>query len=130
MRAIVAGEAISIQLRVQAHRHLKDFTVGLLIKDRLGNDVFGTNTHHMFEALGPIAPGECKDICFEFPSLAMGPGHYSITLAAHASADHLAGNYDWWERALVFQVMPAKGVHTIGICHMPLTFHQHAVVRQ
>ena len=129
-RAIVAGDAVSIQLRVQAQRHLKDFTVGLLIKDRLGNDVFGTNTHHLFEVLGPIAPGESKDIVFEFSAFALGPGHYSITLAAHASADHLAGNYDWWERALVFQVMPAKGVHTIGICHMPLTFHQHAVFEQ
>lgn len=128
MRAIVAGEAVSVQMRLQAHQPLEDFTVGLLIKDRLGNDVFGTNTHHMLQALGPIAPGEVKDISFEFSSLALGPGHYSITLASHASSDHLAGNYDWWDRALVFQVMPASGVHTIGICHMPVAFHQQPVL--
>lgn len=127
MRAIVAGKPVRIQLRLQARRPLEDFTIGLLIKDRLGNDVFGTNTHHMLKALGPIAVGEIKDLFFDFPSLALGPGHYSITLAAHASADHLAGNYDWWERALVFQVMPAQGIHTIGLCHMPLTCHQQAV---
>lgn len=127
MRAIVAGKPVRIQLRLQARRPLEDFTIGLLIKDRLGNDVFGTNTHHMLQALGPIAVGEIKDLFFDFPSLALGPGHYSITLAAHASADHLAGNYDWWERALVFQVMPAQGIHTIGLCHMPLTCHQQAV---
>ena len=130
MRAIVAGKAACIQMRLQAHQAMDDFTVGLLIKDRLGNDVFGTNTHHMVQKLGPVAKNELKDIQFDFPSLAMGPGHYSITLAAHASADHLAGNYDWWERALVFQVMPAKGVHTIGICHMPITFEQSASARQ
>jgi lipopolysaccharide transport system ATP-binding protein len=121
IRALVAGQPASIHLRLQAHQHLKDFTVGLLIKDRLGNDVFGTNTHHMMQALGPVAPDELKSIDFYFPSLALGPGHYSVTLAAHASSEHLAGSYDWWERALVFQVMPVTGVHTIGICHMPVT---------
>jgi lipopolysaccharide transport system ATP-binding protein len=127
MRAIIAGESARIHLRLQAREPQEDFTIGLLIKDRLGNDVFGTNTHHMHQALGPIASGEIKDLFFDFPSLALGSGHYSVTLAAHASSDHLAGNYDWWERALVFQVMPAKGPHTIGLCHMPLTCHQQAV---
>lgn len=127
IRALVAGQPASVHLRLQARQPLEDFTIGLLIKDRLGNDVFGTNTHHMLQALGPIAVGEIKDLFFDFPSLALGPGHYSITLAAHASAEHLAGNYDWWERALVFQVMPAQGIHTIGLCHMPLTCHHQAV---
>lgn len=129
MRAVVAGKPASIYLQVQANEALADFTVGVLIKDRLGNDVFGTNTHHLMQALGPIAPGDRKDIYFEFPALALGPGHYSVTLAAHASSDHLAGNFDWWDHALVFQVIPAEGVHAIGICHMALSFHQQAVVR-
>ena len=127
IRALVAGQPASVHLRLQARQPLEDFTIGLLIKDRLGNDVFGTNTHHMLQTLGPVAVGEIKDLFFDFPSLALGPGHYSITLAAHASSDHLAGNYDWWERALVFQVMPAQGIRTIGLCHMPLTCHQQAV---
>ena len=121
MRALVAGQSASIRLSLKAHENLADFTIGLLIKDRLGNDVFGINTHHMMQLLGPVVPDELKNIDFYFPSLALGPGHYSVTLAAHASADHLAGSYDWWERALVFQVVPATGVHTIGICHMPVT---------
>lgn len=130
MRAILAGQAACIRLHLEAFQALDDFTVGLLIKDRLGNDVFGTNTHHMLQQLGPVGIGQRKDIDFRFPSLALGPGHYSVTLAAHASSDHLAGNYDWWERALVFQVMPAEGVHTIGVCHMPVTCHQQAVDNQ
>lgn len=119
-RAVVAGKAATIRLQLDAHQSLEDFTVGLLIKDRLGNDVFGTNTHHMLQKLGPVVAGDNKEVYFQFPSLALGPGHFSVTLAVHASSDHLAGNYDWWDRALVFQVMPAEGVHTIGTCHMPL----------
>lgn len=129
MRALMAGQPASIHLHLEVQQPLADFTVGLLIKDRLGNDVFGTNTHHMCQTLGPVAPGQDKELHFDFSSLALGPGHYSVTLAAHASSDHLAGNYDWWERALVFQIIPAEGAHTIGICHMPLTFRQQTVER-
>ncbi len=121
IRAIVAGAAIRIALSLQVRQHLADFTVGLLIKDRLGNDVFGTNTHHMQQHLGPVDKGDSRDVFFDFPCLALGSGHYSVTLAVHAGIEHLAGNYDWWERALVFQVMPSPGIHTIGICHMPVT---------
>ena len=129
MRALVSGKPVSVHLHLEIQQYLADFTVGLLIKDRLGNDVFGTNTHHMLQTLGPVLPGETKELYFDFASLALGPGHYSVTLAAHASSDHLAGNYDWWERALVFQVIPAEGAHTIGICHMPMTFRQQALER-
>jgi lipopolysaccharide transport system ATP-binding protein len=121
LRAIVAGEAACIRVKVQARQPIENFTIGFLIKDRLGNDVFGSNTHHMSQNPGPLEAGGTKHINFGFPSLALGPGHYSVTLAAHADSDHLAGNYDWWERALVFQVLPASGPHTIGVCYMPIT---------
>lgn len=120
LRTLTVGQDVTLRLRLEAHRNVDDLTVGLLIKDRLGNDVFGSNTHHFMQALAPLAAGEAKEIEFHFPRLALGPGHYSLTLAAHASSDHLAGSYDWWERALVFHVTPGPGPHTIGVCHMPL----------
>lgn len=119
-RAITAGQSIDIRVVFQAQVELEDFTLGLLIKDRLGNDVFGTNTFHLRQPLGPLIPKQHKEVSFVFPMSSLGPGNYSITFAAHAASDHLAGNFDWWERALVFQVIPAEGPHTIGVCHMPL----------
>jgi lipopolysaccharide transport system ATP-binding protein len=124
--AINAGQPAAITVQIQVRDPLEDFTLGLLIKDRLGNDIFGTNTHHMGQALGPVVAGSTLHLSFNIPALALGPGHYSVTLAAHASYDHLAGNYDWWERAIVFQVMPALGTHTIGTSHMPITCHLRA----
>lgn len=120
VRAVGAGEAACIRIKVKANQPVENFTIGFLIKDRLGNDVFGSNTHHMLKSLGPLEAGGDKHINFCFPSLALGPGHYSVTLAAHADSDHLAGNYDWWERALVIQVLPASGAHTIGVSYMPM----------
>ena len=121
LRVIGAGQAANIRIKVQARQKIENFTIGFLIKDRLGNDVFGSNTHHMSQNLGPLENAGIQEINFGFPSLALGSGYYSVTLAAHADSDHLAGSYDWWERALIFQVLPASGPHTIGVCHMPIT---------
>lgn len=118
LRAVCAGQAVSLRLSLDAAQALEDFTIGILIKDRLGNDVFGTNTRHLMVPMAPVQPGECRELEFRFPALNLGPGHYSITLAAHADSNHLAGSYDWWERAVLFQVVPAPGPHSIGLCHM------------
>jgi lipopolysaccharide transport system ATP-binding protein len=51
----------------------------------------------------------------------LGPGHYSLTVAAHAGAAHSAGNYDWWDRCLTFQVLSAAGPASIGPASLGLT---------
>ena len=95
-------------------------TVGFLIRDRLGNDVFGTNTHYLETPLPPLAVGEHFECRFEIERLALGSGHYSVTIALHEGSSHLAGNHDWWDQALVFQVLPANEPLRIGICNLPI----------
>lgn len=119
--ALVAGEPVRLRVQLQARDELTDFTIGLQVKDRLGNTVFGTNTFHLGCTLAPLAAGASRDYLFDIPQLTLGPSHYTLTLAVHAQDNHLAGNYDWWERALTFQVVPAEGCGAIGVCHMPLT---------
>ena len=89
-------------------------TVGVLIRDVLGNDIFGTNTEHLgIEApsLGAGATVECE---FVLSKLALGAGRYSLTVALHLGDSHLLDNYDWWDRALVFEVILGAGPKFIG----------------
>jgi hypothetical protein len=32
-------------------------------------------------------------------------------------------NYDWWDRVLVFQVLPGNSPTSIGVSHLPLSIH-------
>jgi lipopolysaccharide transport system ATP-binding protein len=97
---------------------LDQITVGILLRDRLGNDVFGTNTmHHGSSA--PRREGERFCAEFRFASLPLGSGSYSITAALHSLDNHIAGNYDWWDRALVFEVL-AQGPESVGVCRLPV----------
>jgi lipopolysaccharide transport system ATP-binding protein len=116
--ALVAGTPAELNLVIEVHQPVDDYTIGLLVKDRVGNDIFGTNTFHMAHAMPKLEAGKRYTVNFRFPSINLGPSYYSLTLALHASNNHLAGNYDWWERAIAFQVVPAEKTSTIGVCHM------------
>jgi lipopolysaccharide transport system ATP-binding protein len=47
MRALRSNAPVKIRVAFDVHASLPSMTVGFLIRDRLGNDVFGTNTHHL-----------------------------------------------------------------------------------
>jgi lipopolysaccharide transport system ATP-binding protein len=119
LRALVSEVPTELTLRLDVRTAVPDLTLGILIRDRLGNDVFGTNTHHHGLALpGDVGP---LDVTWKLDGFHLGPGHYSLTVAAHAGAAHHAGNYDWWDRCLTFQVLPAAAPLSIGPCSLQAT---------
>jgi lipopolysaccharide transport system ATP-binding protein len=111
-QVLVSEVPAQLVLRLQVKSAVADLTLGILIRDRLGNDVFGTNTHHHGLAL-PHEPGTFE-LTWDLHGFHLGCGYYSLTVAAHAGAEHPAGNYDWWDRCLTFQVLPANGPISIG----------------
>jgi len=115
VRALRSGEAASIRIEIAVHAALPELTAGILIRDRLGNDVFGTNTYHLGVSKSRIAASERISVDFEFPSLHLGVGSYSVSAALHTRDTHVGMNFDWWDRALVFQVVPGAGPMTVGV---------------
>jgi lipopolysaccharide transport system ATP-binding protein len=118
-RALRVGSRATFRVSVTAREPLDDFTVGIQLKDRLGNEIFGTNTYHMGVPLKP-RPGKPLAVEFHVPALHLGVGHFSLTTSLHSADTHLAENYDWWDRALVFQVVPGPQPHFIGACYLPV----------
>ena len=117
---VFEGEALDLELDLQITDDLPDVTIGLLFRDRLGNEVFGTNTHHLglVEQLSGLRAGQTLQIKFAFPDFLLGPGSYSLTVAAHGADSHLAGNYDWWDQALTFEVGFGAGPRFSGIARL------------
>jgi lipopolysaccharide transport system ATP-binding protein len=89
-------------------------TVGVLIRDALGNDIFGTNTEHLGVHAPSLDPGAAIECEFMLHKLTLGAGRYSLTVALHRGDSHLLDNYDWWDRALVFEVVQGSGPKFIG----------------
>jgi lipopolysaccharide transport system ATP-binding protein len=119
-RALSSGVAATIQITGKTAAPVEELTVGILIRDRLGNDVFGTNTYHHGVSRKDVAEGDSFAVDFNFAALNLGRGSFSLTVALHSRDAHIAANYDWWDRVLVFQVFPGATPTSIGVCDLPV----------
>lgn len=120
VRAVLSNTRVRIRVTLAVHAPLDALTVGFLIRDRVGNDVFGTNTYHLDVPSVPLEIGKCYACEFALKALALGQGNYSIAIALHESDNHLVRNHDWWDQALVFQVLRGHEAHRIGIANLPV----------
>ncbi|MNZ66686.1 hypothetical protein D3C78_849170 [compost metagenome] len=89
-----------------------------MIKDRLGQSVFGTNTHHLGCKLEALQVGENVEYAFNFPAN-LGVGSYSVAVALHAADNHIVCNYEWRDLALVFNVVNISKEEFVGLAWMP-----------
>ncbi|WP_263147428.1 ABC transporter ATP-binding protein [Pseudomonas sp. RIT-PI-AD] len=117
VRAVTVGEPLAIRCRIAYAEAIGDGTLGIVIRDRLGNDIYGTNTYHTGTAL----PGEAGtfEVSFEFVAN-LGYGSYSISVASHTHDNHVQDCHDWWDRALVFQVVPGNEPRFVGSSHLSM----------
>lgn len=98
------GTLVTLCVTVAIHAQIPNLTLGYRIKDRLGQNIFGTNTHHKQQVLAPALAGDEITFRFAFP-LNLGPGSYSVATSLHSADTHLVDNYEWRDLALVFNVM-------------------------
>jgi lipopolysaccharide transport system ATP-binding protein len=121
-RAFVVGDPGRIRAWVRFTATVVAPTVGILIRDRLGNDVFGTNSFFVAPIEGTYATGDELIVDFDV-QLNLGVGSYTLTVAVHSDATHLVNNYDWWDKVLGFQIVPGPEPHFIGSAWLPVQVH-------
>ncbi|MFT3791167.1 MAG: ABC transporter ATP-binding protein [Rudaea sp.] len=119
-RALRACEPAQIVLDVRVDGDIPELTAGVMIRDAVGNDVFGTNSFHHGQFLANPAAGSACRVRFNIDSLALGRGSYSLSAALHTRDTHVVDNFDWWDRAVVFQVVPGERAFSIGIADLPV----------
>jgi len=125
VRAVLSGAEATLHIMGHTIADIAELTVGILIRDRLGNDVFGTNTYHHTLSQKGVAQDAYFSVDFNFPALNLGIGSYSLTVALHSRDAHVTDNYDWWDRVLVFQVLPGNFPPSIGVSNLPLSIYWH-----
>lgn len=113
VEVIGVGQSVELEVNIQINSDIPELVVGLLIKDRLGQDIFGTNTHHLNQALYDLRGGENLTIAMTFPAN-LGVGSYSVAVALHSASNHIANNYEWRELAVIFSVVNMQYPEFIG----------------
>jgi lipopolysaccharide transport system ATP-binding protein len=118
VEVINVGQLVTLHVVVACKADMHELVLGYMIKDRLGNPIFGTNTHHLDRKLEHVTCGELIEFDLDFHAN-IGPGTYSIALALHASDVHLANNYEWRDLALVFNVINMNKEQFVGVAWIP-----------
>lgn len=108
----VNGETVSVRVRVRFRAEVEDPVVGIMIRTRIGFEVYGTNTELEQLRLGPVGAGEERTIRFSMPCN-LCPREYTLTAASH---DPDGVWHDWMEDAVAFTVVASR--YTAGVADL------------
>lgn len=114
-RMFVSGEPMRIAFDWECVRPADAVTFGITIRDRFGQDIFGTNGALLNRQININGPGSGV---FEFRNLNLGKGQYTVNLAAHTGETHLEKCFHWWDNAVTFEVLEDSAYRFGGITRL------------
>lgn len=107
-----SGEPVSVRVTVRFQQPVEDPVVGIMIRTRVGMEVYGTNTELERVKLGPCGAGQVLRITFSF-RCDLCPQQYTVTAASH---DPDGVWHDWLEDAVALAVTDAR--YTAGVANL------------
>ena len=110
-----SGELAVVRVTVRFHEAVADPVVGMMIRTRIGLNVYGTNTELEKLKLGPVAAGQTLAVDFAF-RCELCPEEYTLTVASH---DPDGVWHDWLEDAIAFSVCDSR--YTAGVANLRAT---------
>ncbi len=127
---VVGGEQVTLRVTAQAHEMLSAPIVGFLIKDRLGQPLFGDNTYLSHAGIAPVC-GDGEEIRAEFtffmPILPAGDYSISAALADGTQEQHV--QHHWVHDAVLFKSEASSAATgLVGIPMVSITLHALADV--
>ena len=117
---IDVGQSVCLVITIEIKQDIPELVLGYMIKDRLGQSIYGTNTHHLKNHQQAVKQGQLITYKFNFKAN-LGKGSYSIAVALHSSATHIQKNYEWRNLALVFNVVNVNKFAFVGMTWLPPT---------
>lgn len=116
-KTYISGEPLNIEITLAGNEDLPEVSVGILVRDKFGQDIFGTNTYHMGK---PIKIEKDKEIRIKYAieEFNIGPGKYTLTVAAHKGSTHVTDCYHWLDAIKSFEVIAGNDFSFIGLSRL------------
>ncbi len=127
INAIEHGNPIKIRVTVEYLKKLKSPIIGFLMRDRLGQDVIGTNSAIEGINFKPAESGQIQTVEFLVRLPILFPGNYSISVAV-ANGDLTSYEMcDWIDNADNIQLMPKHT--TVSLVRCPISIKQSIKIK-
>ena len=124
--AFGAGESLTVRVSAVVHQPVADLVVGMLIRNRIGMDVFGTNTRLEGIDLGPMQASETLEVEFEVDCL-LSRQEYTLTVATQYRNGL---SQDWLDDVLDFRVVDTKDVAGVLNLNTRVRYRKSAADRE
>ena len=116
---IVGGEQVTLRITANVHEPFYCPIVGFLVKDRLGQVLFGDNTFLTYREKNiDVSEGDTLQADFVFYMPLLPPGDYSIAVAIANGSHDLHEQQHWIHDAIVFKSEASSIVH--GLVGIPM----------
>lgn len=99
-------EHASLDIQCLAIKSFSNPLVGFIVRDRLGQIIFGDNTGSFDTALKNVEKDEIIDVRFNFVMPILHEGDYSVTVAISEGTQEDHVTHHWMHDALVFRSHP------------------------
>jgi lipopolysaccharide transport system ATP-binding protein len=108
------GEAVTVAVVIEARQSITAPIVGFLVRDRLGQSLFGGNTFLTTQTV-PVAlsPGDRAEARFSFELPLLPPGDYSINVAIAEGSQEQHVQHEWINDELIFRVETSSIRHSL-----------------
>lgn len=112
------ADPVTLVARVRVHSPVQRLVFGYMVRDRLGQPVYGTNTSHTDQVVEDLRDGDFVEFRASFLAN-FGPGSYSVSVALSSTETHLVNNYQWRDLAMVFTVANLRHPNFVGVAFVP-----------
>jgi lipopolysaccharide transport system ATP-binding protein len=117
---VSAGERATIYIDINSKSDLEGVNIGFLIRDKFGQDIFGTNSYYMNKLIN-LEAGKRYRVSFSM-DMNIGIGKYSITVALTLGENHSDECIHWMDFAEDFKVIANASEIFIGVAKLKPTF--------
>jgi ABC-type multidrug transport system ATPase subunit len=107
-----SGENATVRATVRYHDQVEEPVIGIMLRTRIGLEVYGTNTELEKVSTGIFSAGGRLRIEFGF-RCDLCPGEYTVTAASH---DADGTTHDWVDDAVMFTVADSR--YTAGVANL------------
>jgi lipopolysaccharide transport system ATP-binding protein len=118
----LSGQTMQIRIRIRYHRRTVQPMVGVLIRTRIGIDVYGTNTRVEKLDTGTVEAGQEVEVNFRF-RCNLTPQQYTLTVATQ-NPD--GSSHDWLDDVLAFDVVSERQAAGLVNLHAELDWRVHS----
>lgn len=117
IHSVAGGETVTLRVLCGVEAGLEKPIVGFLVKDRLGQVLFGENTYERYKGDVPrAATGAEIDARFTFVMPILASGEYTVAVAVADGTQAMHVQHHWVHDALVFRsVAPREVTGLVGV---------------